>query len=118
MHAPSPWGPSAPPTVERKYKVLRLIAVLMKILAVVGGALLIIAGLFMLIAGAASTSRTTAPFETGPTAFFGGVVGGLIMIVYGVFVFIFLYAYAEWMYVFMDIEENTRVTNEVLLGKR
>jgi uncharacterized membrane protein required for colicin V production len=40
------------------------------------------------------------------------------MFVYGVFVAIFLYAYAEWMYVFMDIEENTRMTNEMLLGRK
>jgi hypothetical protein len=42
----------------------------------------------------------------------------LIAIVYGVFVFVFLYAYAEWMYVFMDIEENTRITNEMLTGRK
>ncbi|MEK6325497.1 MAG: hypothetical protein AABN33_27975 [Acidobacteriota bacterium] len=40
------------------------------------------------------------------------------MLVYGVFVFIFLYAYSEWMYVFMDIEENTRLTNEMLSERK
>jgi len=107
-------------SVKKKYKVLRLIAVLMKILAVVVGALLIIGGLVMIVAGAAaSSSSTTTTFpDTGPAALFGGLVGGLIMFVYGVFVFIFLYAYAEWMYVFMDIEENTRMTNEMLSGRK
>lgn len=111
---------SAMPAVKKKYKVLRLIAVLMKILAVIAGALLMIGGLVMIVVGAASsTSSTTATFpDTGPAAFFTGVVGGLILLVYGVFVFIFLYAYAEWMYVFMDIEENTRMTNEMLSGRR
>jgi hypothetical protein len=112
----------AMPAVKRKYKVLRLIAVLMKILAVVIGALLIIGGLVMVVAGAAagsqSTTTTTFPTQPGPAAFFGGLVGGLIMLVYGVFVFVFLYAYAEWMYVFMDIEENTRMTNEMLIGRK
>ena len=106
------------PAVKKKYKILRLIAVLMKILAVVVGALLIIVGLVMIVAGATASKSTPAFPDTGPGAFFGGLVGGLIMLVYGVFVAIFLYAYAEWMYVFMDIEENTRMTNEMLLGRK
>jgi hypothetical protein len=116
------FGGGAMPAVKRKYKVLRLIAVLMKILSVVIGALLIIGGLVMVVAGAAASSQSTStptfPTETGPAAFFGGLVGGVIMLVYGVFVFVFLYAYAEWMYVFMDIEENTRMTNEMLIGRK
>jgi hypothetical protein len=113
------YGGSAMPAVKKKYKILRLIAVLMKILAVVVGALLIIVGLVMIVAGAAGSKSTPAfPDNSGPGAFFGGLVGGLIMFVYGVFVAIFLYAYAEWMYVFMDIEENTRMTNEMLLGRK
>ena len=114
------FGGGATPAVKRKYKVLRLIAVLMKILSVVIGALLIIGGLVMAVAGAAASSQTTSTFpaETGPASLFTGLVGGLIMLVYGVFVFVFLYAYAEWMYVFMDIEENTRMTNEMLMGRK
>jgi zinc ribbon protein len=107
------------PVVQKKYKLLRLIAVLMKILAVLLGVVLIIVGLVMMVAGATAGTQTTPSFpDTGPTALFGGLVGGLIAIVYGVFVFVFLYAYAEWMYVFMDIEENTRVTNEMLTGRK
>jgi len=113
------YGGSAMPAVTKKYKILRLIAVLMKILAVVVGALLIIVGLVMIVAGAAASSKATPAFpDSGPAAFFGSLVGGLIMLVYGVFVSIFLYAYAEWMYVFMDIEENTRVTNEMLSARK
>jgi zinc-ribbon domain len=113
------YGGSAMPAVKKKYKTLRLIAVLMKVLAVIAGAILIIAGLVMIVAGAASSSKTTPTFgDPGPAAFFGGLVGGLVLFVYGVFVFIFLYAYAEWMYVFMDIEENTRVTNEMLSARK
>jgi hypothetical protein len=83
------------------------------------GAILIIAGLVMVVTGAAASSKTTTTFpDSGPGAFFTGVVGGLIALVYGVLVFIFLYAYAEWMYVFMDIEENTRMTNEMLSGRK
>jgi hypothetical protein len=121
------WSPSygfagsPPQAVKKKYKALRLIAVLLKILSVIAGVALIIAGLVMIVAGAASGARTsTTPTfsEPGPAALFGGFVGGLVLIVYGVIVFVFLYAYAEWMYVFMDIEENTRLTNEMLSARK
>jgi zinc-ribbon domain len=115
------FGGHTPPLVQKKYKALRLIAVLLKILAVIAGAGLIIGGLVMAVAGAASSTRTAATptfGEPGPAALFGGLVGGLVLIVYGVFVFVFLYAYAEWMYVFMDIEENTRLTNEMLSARK
>jgi len=114
------FGGGAAPAVRKKYKALRLIAVLIKIFAVIAGALLIIGGLVSIVAGAATSTSTSPSFpaDAGPAAFLGGAVVGLIMLVYGVFVFIFLYAYAEWMYVFMDIEENTRMTNEMLMGKK
>lgn len=122
MNSSPPYGlaGSAPQAVKRKYKVLRLIAVLIKILAVIAGIALMITGLVMIVAGAASSAKTTTPAlgEPGPAAFFGGLVGGLVLVVYGVFVFVFLYAYAEWMYVFMDIEENTRLTNEMLSARK
>ena len=109
-------------TVKRKYKVLRFIAVLIKIFAIVAGALLIIGGLVTIIGGLASSTRTTTPSPfpdtTSPMAFLGGAVFGFMMIIYGVFIAVFLYAYAEWMYVFMDIEENTRMTNEMLMGRK
>jgi len=107
------------PAVKRKYKVLRLIAVLIKIFAVVVGAIMIIAGLVMIVAGATASSQSTQSFpDPGLSSLLGGFVGGLFAIVYGVFVFVFLYAYAEWMHVFMDIEENTRLTNEMLFGRK
>lgn len=120
--APYNYNAGTIPAVAKKYKVLRLIAVLMKVFAFLAGGILVIVGVVMFIAGAAASSRSTSlgssSVDFGPTAFLGGAVTGLIFLVYGVFVFIFLYAYAEWMYVFMDIEENTRVTNEMLSGRR
>ena len=120
MNAPSNYaGGGALPTVQKKYKVLRFIAVLMKVFAFLAGGILVIAGVVMFIAGAAARAPSVGNTSTDfATAFLGGALTGLIMLVYGVFVFIFLYAYAEWMYVFMDIEENTRVTNEMLSGRR
>jgi hypothetical protein len=113
----APQAGAALPVVHKKYKVLRLIAVLLKVFAFIGGAILLVLGVVMLIAGAASGPRSTTFNALGPS-FVSGVVGGLLTMVYAVLVFIFLYAYSEWMYVFMDIEENTRTTNEMLSGRR
>jgi len=113
------YGNAPMPAVTKKYKMLRLIAMLMKVLAVVVGAIMIIAGLFMIVAGAAASSKPTQTLpDFGPAPFLSGLVGGVVVLVYGVFIFIFLYAYAEWMYVFMDIEENTRMTNEMLSARK
>ncbi|SRR5258708_2531839 len=123
MNARSNYAGGTLPTVQKKYKVLRFIAVLMKVFAFLAGGILSAAGLMIIIAGATSGSRGGAlvgntSLDIGPTGLWGGALTGLALLVYGVFVFIFLYAYSEWMYVFMDIEENTRVTNEMLSGRR
>lgn len=112
-----PYSPSSAgngtPQVAKRYKALRLIARLYKILAFVVGGVCVLMALFMFVSGIATTASTTA-MGLDPMAIFGGAVGGLFPLVYGAFVFIFLYGLAEWMYVFMDIEENTRRTNEML----
>jgi hypothetical protein len=112
----SPSHASGPPPVEKKYKALRLIATLYKILAFVAGAACLLFGLFIFVTGLAAGSKTTA-IGAEPTAIFGGAVGGLLLLFYGAFLFIFLYGLGEWMTVFMDIEENTRKTNEMLASR-
>lgn len=107
---------SPPPHVEKKYKALRLIAMLYKILAFVAGGACILVALFMFVTGAATSSRSTT-LGPDPTAILGGAVGGLFLLIYGAFLFIFLYGLGEWMTVFMDIEENTRKTNEMLASR-
>lgn len=102
--------------VEKKYKALRLIAMLYKILAFVAGAACVLFGLFIFVTGLAAGSKT-ATIGGEPTAIFGGAVGGLFLLIYGAFLFIFLYGLGEWMTVFMDIEENTRKTNAMLASK-
>jgi hypothetical protein len=125
--APPPPQPSYPmggfsggaiPPVEKRFKVLRLIAILIKIFAFVAGGLMVIAALVMMVAGAASSSaaRSSAIEAIGPQLF-GGFVGGVIFLVYGVFMFVFLYGYAEVIYLFLALEENTRVTNEMLRSR-
>lgn len=108
---------SSEPRVEKKYKTLRLIAMLYKVFAFVAGGACVLMALFLLVSGIAGSSRTTATIGPDPTAIFGGAVGGLILLIYGAFIFVFLYGLGEWMLVFMDIEENTRRTNETLASR-
>jgi len=112
------------PQVEKRFKALRLIAMLIKIAAFVISGLLIIGALVFMIAGAtAGSAAKSSPFDQsiGPggalAGLAGGFVGGLVMLIYAVFAFVFLYAYAEVIYLFLGIEENTRTTNEMLRNR-
>src|SRR5262249_39864212 len=113
------YAPLAPPQVEKRFKALRFIATLIKIAAFVISGLIVIAGLFAMISGAAAGTAKNAPIEpsVGLAAMFTGVLGAIFLLVYAVFVFVFLYAYAEVIYLFLGIEENTRVTNEMLRNR-
>ena len=105
---------------EKKYKALRVIATVYKILAFLAGGLCIIFGLVMLVAGIGSGmgSHSRDVFSTGgPFALFGGFLGAVIMLFYGVILFVVLYGAGEFIYVFLDIEENTRMTNYTLSSR-
>jgi hypothetical protein len=108
---------SSPGNVARKYKTLRLIAMLYKVLAFVSGGGCLLLALYLILSSFTSKPENTLTIGLDPTAVFGGAIGGLILLVFGSFLFIFLYGLGEWMYVFMDIEENTRKTNELLASK-
>jgi len=115
--SPPSYGSFSPPspnfgtgTGEKKYKALRTIANIYKIMAFVVGGLLAIAALITMASGAASSTSSFG----GPTALFGGFLFGVIMLVYAGFAFVFLYGMGEFIYLFLDIEENTRKTSEML----
>lgn len=115
---PSSPAASPPLKVETKYKTLRLIAMLYKILAFVAGGGCVLLSLYLIVSSLTSKPESTLTIVPDPTAIFGGAVAGLVLLVFGVFLFLFLYGLGEWMYVFMDIEENTRKTNEMLASKQ
>ena len=113
---PASHGRSPIPAVEKRFKALRLIAVLVKIasilvavVAVIGAVGLIVAG-----AGAASSVRDSSFGSGAPSFLFSGFLGALFALVYGVFLSVSLYASAEMIYLFLGIEENTRATSEML----
>jgi hypothetical protein len=91
-------------TLETKYPALRVIAVIFKVLAV----LIAIGGLIGALAGLVQMTGDTY----GATA-----AGGMILLVsllYGGLGCIYLFAVSEAIKVFIDIEENSRLTSELL----
>jgi len=80
-----------------KYKNLRMVARVFEVLAWVIGL-----GIFVL--GIASG------FADGANIIFGIIAG----VVGGFFSFVFIYAFAQLIYVFLDIERNTRATVKAL----
>ncbi|GEM_PF-1209244 len=102
----------------KKYKALRLIAVIYKVLAfVVSGLYLLMAvvSLFFAMAGASSARREFG--ELGAVFGLYGIFGTIFWLFSAAFAFLFFYAIAEAIYVVIDIEENTRVTNKLLLDR-
>ena len=104
--------------MEKKYKILRIVAFVWKIVAwvilvisVLGGC----ASLVMTLMAGNQLSRQTSALGLG---MLGGTVGGItiavVAILVGLFYFISLYAVAEMIDVALALEENTRATSEQL----
>jgi hypothetical protein len=93
--------------VEKKYAVLRTLAGLYKVLAFV------VAGLYALLALLSLVAGASVPMG-GMSGLGGGLLSAIFLLIMGGLAFIFFYALSELMYVFMDIEENTRKTNMML----
>jgi hypothetical protein len=112
--APAFSAAPAPP-VERRFKALRVIATVYKVLAFLGGG---IYGLMGLVALAAGASSSRSSFDLGPSALLGGAFGALVLFFLGVIVFVIFYAAGEFIYLFIAIEENTRLTNAMLISRQ
>ena len=105
--------------MAKKFKALRIVAIVWKVLAWIVLVLSVLGGCgslaIALMAGGSATRSTSAVPGLG---MMGGVVGGVIMafiaILIGVLYFISLYAVAEMIDVVLALEENTRLTAEQL----
>lgn len=104
--------------MEKKFKILRIVAFIWKIaawvilvLSVLGGC----AALVMALTAGNQLARQSSALGLGPL---GGAAGGIIIailaLLVGVFYFISLYAVAEMIDVVLALEENTRATVEHL----
>ena len=104
--------------MEKKFRILRIVAFLWKIVAWIILVLSVLGGcgtLVMLVTAGNQLSRQSSVFGLG---ILGGAVGGIVIAVVailgGLFYFISLYAVAEMIDVMLALEEHTRATAEQL----
>jgi hypothetical protein len=104
--------------VEKKYKALRVIASVYKVLAFIVSGFYVLWGLVALATGLGGSSRGAYSSGLGGLISFSGFFGAVLMFIFAAFSFIFFYGIAEFIYLFINIEENTRTTSEILLNRR
>jgi len=83
--------------VHEKYRVLRALAIVLKIIAWIALASGVIMFFIFLVAGSL-IGRGVIP----------GIAGAFLGLVYGILIFIGFYAWAEIIYVLLSIEESAR----------
>jgi amino acid transporter len=103
--------------MEKKFKILRIVAFIWKILAWVILVISTLGGCGALVAtlmAGNQLARQSRAMGLDVLGAAGGIVIALIAILVGVFYFISLYAVAEMIDVVLALEENTRATTEEL----
>lgn len=109
--------------MEKKFKILRIIGTVWKILAwivLIVGVLVALGSLLMSIFGGSMLGWVLSQFgvaeqgATGAYGIVGGIVGGfilsLVLAILALIEFLMLYAIGDLIYLFLDIEANTRLT--------
>ena len=112
--------------MEKRYKILRLIGSVYKVIGIVAGVITIIGAIgscaFSAIGGSAMDSLLNSYGNSyGASGLFSGVLSGFLLggmiLLYGGITAISLYALGEGIYLFIDLEENTRATAALLQQK-
>jgi hypothetical protein len=104
--------------MEKRYVALRTIGNIYRVLGIIAGAITILAVLFIcgssLIGGASGSLAN----QYGGYSFLGTALGGLLMgliaILYGGLISLTLYGMGEGVYLLIALEENTRLTATLL----
>ncbi len=100
-----------------RYPVLRVIAIIYKALAVILAVLTVLGACSAPFMGR-SLLRGTGMEDVGGAGLIGGLITGLVLLIYGGVIALFLYATGEGITLLMDIEANTRITAELLERSR
>jgi hypothetical protein len=95
--------------VERKFKTLRMISIILKIIAWVIAALTIIGFIAILVGGAALAQFGGRYGGVGALGPFGAVGVAFYVLIIGIIWWISMLAGAEMILLILAIEENTRV---------
>ncbi len=99
-----------------KFRVLRIVATIIKILAWIILVLGVLGGCASLVLGLMGGAATPRGGGAG-LAILGGLFGafsGVVVIIFAALQFLFLYAWGELIYLLLALEENTRLTAERL----
>lgn len=101
--------------MQKKYRVLRIVATIWKVFAWIVLIVSILGGCGTLALSVLSGTAARANDLTGlGGGLIGGLVAALIAIFFGILYFVSLYAFAELVDVMLALEENTRATAEEL----
>jgi hypothetical protein len=113
--------------MEKRYTALRTIGTIYKILGIIAAILTVIAIVAVCatsIMGGAALSGLEQSFGTGSTlggglfSALGGLVGALLLILYGGGAAITFYGIGEGIYLLISLEENTRATARMLAAQQ
>lgn len=112
-------------TVPKRFSVLRFISGLLKVLAWIELVLAVIFAIFVALSSMMNLGQTLGtepsqlPIIGGLMSIFlsagGAIVAGLVVLLAGLFYFLFLYGLAELLALYLATEENTRLTAALLL---
>ncbi len=103
-----------PVAVEKRYPILRVLSVIYKVLGGIVAALTILGAIGICIAGVAggaalgNLERELGTPMPGMGGIAGGIIGSLILLLYGGFIALALYAFGELLSLFISMEENIR----------
>jgi len=100
-----------------RYPALRVIALIYKVLAVILAVLTVLGACSAPFMGR-SLFREAGLGDVGGAGLIGGLITGLVLLIYGGMIALFLYATGEAITLLMDIEANTRITAELLERSR
>jgi len=113
--------------MEKRYKILRLIGSVYKVIGIVAGVITVIGAIGSCALSAIGGSAMDSLFSSygnsyGASGLFSGVLSGVLLggmiLLYGGITAISLYALGEGIYLFIDLEENTRATVALLQQKK
>jgi hypothetical protein len=110
-------------TVPKRFGVLRFIAVVLKVIAWIILVLAVLGGIGVALSQFTNFVQTPSTVDIpiiGPIlnllgASTAGIVLGILSALSGIVLFIFYYAFAELISMYLAIEENTRLTAALLL---
>lgn len=111
--------------MEKRYVALRTVGTIYRVLGIIAGCITVIAVLgtciSSVVGGGLMGSLSNQYYYQG-ASFLGGVFGGLLMsffiLLYGGIMSLTLFAAGEGVYLLLALEENTRLTAELLQTKR